>query len=163
MTPRSPRAPHSRRKLPGRSGIVTDVGFYGIRVLKRDAQPWRTVNGYEFRSVTVEAFKGKEGPCFERNQAVIYRGPFKEVVDDDGHRLLRGHRHAVCDKTYRLYQQEPYAGMFDVVEPRVEIPLEEAGVFDCTRTPLRRPKESKGEEYHDTTEAVPCCEPGDCC
>ena len=140
-----------------------EAGFHGIRVLERQDEPWRTVDGIEFRSLTVEAFKGKEGPCFERNQAVIYRGPFKEVVDDDGHRLLRGHRHAVCDKTYRLYRQEPYAGMFDAVEPRVEVPLEAAGVFDCSRTPLRHPKESKGEEYRATSEAVPCCEPGDCC
>ncbi len=140
-----------------------EAGFHGIRVLERQVGPWRTVDGIEFRSLTVEAFKGKEGPCFERNQAVIYRGPFKEVVDDDGHRLLRGQRHAVCDKTYRLYQQEPYAGQFDLVEPRQEIPLEEAGVFDCSRTPLRHPKETKGEEYHATSEAVPCCEPGDCC
>ncbi len=66
------------------------AGFYGIRLLKRDAQPWQTVEGIEFRSVTVEAFKGKQGPCFERNQAVIYKGPFKEVLDDDGHRMERG-------------------------------------------------------------------------
>src|SRR5437016_6819848 len=59
------------------------AGFYGIQVLKRDAQPWRTVQGIEFRSVTIEAFKGKQGECFERNQAVLYRGPFKEVLDDD--------------------------------------------------------------------------------
>src|SRR5881398_751517 len=51
------------------------AGFYGIRILKRDAAPWRAVEGIEFRSVTVEAFKGKQGQCFERNQAVIYRGP----------------------------------------------------------------------------------------
>ena len=38
-----------------------DAGFQGIRLLKRDATPWRTVQGIEFRSVTVEAFKGKEG------------------------------------------------------------------------------------------------------
>src|SRR5207302_6310687 len=49
-----------------------NVGFYGIQILNRDAQPWRTVQGIEFRSVTVEAFKGKQGECFERNQAVIY-------------------------------------------------------------------------------------------
>ena len=36
----------------------------------------------------VEAFKGKEGPCLERNQAVIYKGPFKEVLDDDDHPVL---------------------------------------------------------------------------
>src|SRR5207237_785977 len=54
------------------------AGFYGIQILKRDLDPWRTVQGIEFRSVTLEAFKGKQGECFERNQAVIYSGPFKE-------------------------------------------------------------------------------------
>ena len=44
-----------------------------------------------------------------------------------------------------------------------QIAPEEAGPFDCTRTPLRHPKETKGEEYHATTEVVACCEPGDCC
>ncbi|MBA3385805.1 MAG: methyltransferase domain-containing protein [Chthoniobacterales bacterium] len=57
-----------------------DAGFYGIQILKRDEKPWQTVEGIEFRSVTVEAFKGKQGPCFERNQAVIYRGPFKAIA-----------------------------------------------------------------------------------
>src|SRR5215470_5768529 len=33
-----------------------NAGFYGIQILKRDVNPWRTVNGIEFRSVTVEAF-----------------------------------------------------------------------------------------------------------
>src|SRR5688572_19772583 len=84
------------------------AGFYGIRILKRDAEPWRTVQGYEFRSLTVEAWKGKQGACFERNQAVIYKGPFKAVLDDDDHHLTRGERHAVCDKTFQLYKKEPY-------------------------------------------------------
>src|SRR6266436_5053734 len=29
------------------------AGFYGIQILKRSAQPWRTVRGIEFRSVTI--------------------------------------------------------------------------------------------------------------
>src|SRR5205807_9016107 len=78
---------------------LENAGFYGIQPLKRDATPWRTVQGIEFRSVTIEAFKGKQGECFERNQAVIYRGPFKEVLDDDNHRMERGKRYSVCDKT----------------------------------------------------------------
>ncbi len=73
-----------------------------IQILKRDEKPWRTVEGIEFRSVTVQAFKGKQGPCFERNQSVIYLGPFKEVLDDDSHRMERGRRYAVCDKTFQL-------------------------------------------------------------
>ena len=85
----------------------SEAGFYGIQILKRDEQPWQTVEGFEFRSLTIEAFKGKQGPCFERNQAVIYRGPFREVLDDDNHRMERGVRYAVCDKTYNLYRRRP--------------------------------------------------------
>ncbi len=139
------------------------AGFYGIRVLERQTEPWRTVEGIEFRSLTVEAWKGKQGECLERNQAVVYRGPWKEVLDDDGHRMRRGERYAVCDKTYRLYQREPYAGMFDTIEPRVEVPLEEAAPFDCSRTARRHPKETKGQDYQVTTEATACCTPGSGC
>ncbi len=139
-----------------------DAGFYGVRVLERQEEPWQTVEGIEFRSLTVEAFKGKEGPCLERNQAVIYRGPFKEVLDDDGHLMERGRRYAVCDKTYQIYKQAPYKGQFDFVEPRVQIPLEEAGPFDCANTVERHPRETKGEGYKLTTDADACCGP-DCC
>jgi ubiquinone/menaquinone biosynthesis C-methylase UbiE len=139
------------------------AGFYGIRVIERQSEPWRTVDGIEFRSVTVEAFKGKEGPCIERKQAVIYRGPFKAVFDDDGHQMERGRRYAVCEKTYEIYKREPYRDSFDFIEPLHAVPPEEAGPFDCSRTPLRDPKETKGEDYHVTTEAQPCCEPGECC
>jgi SAM-dependent methyltransferase len=38
-----------------------DAGFASTRVLKRDATPWRTVGGIEFRSVTVEAGKEQSG------------------------------------------------------------------------------------------------------
>ncbi|MCB1034502.1 MAG: methyltransferase domain-containing protein [Acidobacteria bacterium] len=141
-----------------------EAGFHGLRILERQTEPWRTVDGIEFRSLTVEAFKGKQGECWERNQAVVYLGPFKEVLDDDGHRMERGRRYAVCDKTYRLYQQEPYAGSFAFIDPRVDIPLEEARPFDCSRTALRHPRESKGVDYHATTEAeAACCSPGQCC
>ena len=136
------------------------AGFHGVRILERQVEPWQTVHGIEFRSVTVEAFKGKEGPCWERNQAVIYRGPFKEVLDDDEHRMVRGKRYAVCDKTLQLYRREPYREYFEFIEPREDVPLAEAEPFDCSRTVLRHPRESKGEAYDATTEAVACCEPG---
>jgi arsenite methyltransferase len=79
-----------------------DAGFYGIELVKFETQPWQTVEGIEFRSVTVQAYKGKQGACFEHNQAVVYQGPFKSVLDDDGHRFDRGVRAAVCDKTFQL-------------------------------------------------------------
>jgi len=141
-----------------------NAGFYGIQILKRDVDPWRTVQGIEFRAVTIEAFKGKQGECFERNQAVIYRGPFKEVLDDDNHRMERGKRYAVCDKTYNLYRKAPYEEYFEFVDPIVDLPLAEAKPFDCSRTALRHPKETKGQDYDVTTEANnECCDGGSCC
>jgi ubiquinone/menaquinone biosynthesis C-methylase UbiE len=140
------------------------AGFYGIQILKRDTQPWRTVQGIEFRSVTIEACKGKQGECFERNQAVIYRGPFKEVLDDDNHRMERGKRYAVCDKTYNLYKKAPYRDFFELVDPIIDIPLAEAKPFDCSCTSLRHPKETKGQDYNATTGAnSKCCDGGAQC
>lgn len=139
-----------------------EAGFYGITLLKRDAAPWRTIQGIEFRAVTVQAFKGKQGACFERNQAVIYRGPFKEVLDDDGHRFERGRRHAVCDKTFNLFRKAPYAGHFELVEPLTPVPLEEAKPFACEKDRLRHPRETKGRHYDATTETARCCDGGNC-
>lgn len=140
-----------------------DAGFYGIQMLERDQKPWRTVKGIEFRSVTVAAYKGKQGACFERNQAVIYKGPFKEVLDDDNHRLSRGQRVAVCDKTYNLYKKPPYREFFEFVEPQKSIPLEKAKPFDCARTTLRHPKETKGQNYKATAADSSCCDGGNGC
>ena len=139
------------------------AGFHGIRILERQREPWRTVDGIELRSVTVEAFKGKEGVCLERLQAVLYKGPFREVLDDDGHRMKRGERYAVCDKTFRLYQREPYRSQFEFIEPLEEVPLETAQPFDCSRTGPRHPRESKGQDYQVTTETQSSCTPGTGC
>ncbi len=120
------------------------------------AEAYQTVEGIEFRAITVTAYKGKEGPCIERNHAVIYRGPWKQVVDDDGHTLERGARMAVCDKTFKLYSQAPYAGQFILVPPREEVALENAGVFDCSRDHKRHPRETKGMEYKVTQISAAC-------
>jgi arsenite methyltransferase len=141
-----------------------EAGFHGIEIAKREANPWRTVEGIEFRPVTVLAYKGKQGPCLERNQALVYRGPFKRVEDDDGHVFHRGERMAVCDKTFYLLQREPYADAFEPVEPLVEVPPEEARAFDCRRAARRDPRETKGKDYRLTTEAEGnCCGEGGCC
>lgn len=140
------------------------AGFHGIEILKRGEPPWRTVQGIEFRAVTVRAWKGKQGPCWDHNQAVIYRGPWSEVKDDDGHTLRRGVPMAVCEKTFRLYTAEPYARDIVPIQPRVAVSAAEARPFDCTRDAVRHPRETKGLEYTATTEAAAtCCEPGTCC
>jgi SAM-dependent methyltransferase len=140
-----------------------EAGFHGIRVVERSEQPWQTVRGIEFRSVTVEAFKGKQGPCIDHNQAVIYKGPWKRVVDDDGHTLTRGQRMAVCAKTFGLYQREPYRDEFFFVESRVPVKPEDAKPFDCRGNAVRDPRQTKGLGYDATTEAGPSCCGPDCC
>lgn len=142
------------------------AGFYGIEILARQTEPWQVIDGIEFRSLTVQAYKGKEGPCIERNQAVIYKGPWKSVQDDDGHTLLRGERMAVCDKTFRIYTDPngPYAQDFIPVLPHVEVSIEEAGVFDCSRDTLRHPRETKGQDYRATVQSSgSCCDTESCC
>jgi arsenite methyltransferase len=140
------------------------AGFHGIEILKRDAQPWRTVEGIEFRSITIRAMKGKEGPCWDCNEAVIYRGPWRKVEDDDGHTLLRGQPMAVCEKTFRIYTSEPYAKDIIPVAPLQPIALDQAKPFDCSRDTIRHPRETKGLEYRTTTDAnAACCGPEGCC
>lgn len=134
-----------------------DAGFYGIQIAERPAEPWRTIEGIEFRSPTVVAYKGKQGPCLDHKQAVVYRGPFKQVEDDDNHVYYRGERMAVCDKTFRLLQREPYAGQFEFIEPREPVPADHAERFDCSRPQHRHPRESKGLHYDAASEERGTC------
>lgn len=140
------------------------AGFYGIAFDKWDNAPWQTVEGIEFRSVTVTAHKGNTAPCLEANQAVIYRGPWKQVEDDDGHMLRRGERVAVCDKTFAVLTAEPYAASIIAIEPLSPIAPHERKPFDCARTAPRSPRETKGQEYRATqANSESCCGPSECC
>lgn len=141
-----------------------DAKFHGLRIEDFQVTPYQTVEGIEFRAVTLTAYKGKEGPCVERNQAVIYRGPWKQVMDDDNHILPRGARIAVCEKTFELYSRPPYQDQFIMVPPLEEVPPEKAGVFDCSRDHKRHPRETKGLEYNVTQTSGALCGPdSNCC
>ncbi len=136
------------------------AGFHGNRILERGTTPWATVEGIEFRAMTVEAFKGEQGSCIEKNQAVIYTGPWQSVTDDDGHTLVRGQRMAVCDKTYERYRRAPYLDAILPVPPREEITDEQADRYDYKRKDRRDPRETKGQHNDTTTRGKPggaCC------
>ncbi len=120
------------------------AGFHGIEILKLDETPWQTVEGIEFRSMTVSAYKGKEGPCRECKQAVMYKGPFSVVADDDEHAYERGARVAVCAKTFDLLKRGPYRDQFEFIEPHETVAHDDAGPFDCQRQSFRHPRETKG-------------------
>jgi ubiquinone/menaquinone biosynthesis C-methylase UbiE len=141
-----------------------EAKFHGVQIEDFNSKPYQTVEGIEFRAITVTAYKGKEGPCIERNQTVIYRGPWKQVVDDDGHTLERGVRMAVCDKTFGLYSRAPYSGQFILVPPRDEVAMDNAGLFDCARDHKRHPRETKGVEFKITQLSGGACGPNsNCC
>ncbi|MEQ8787588.1 MAG: methyltransferase domain-containing protein [Pirellulaceae bacterium] len=140
------------------------AGFYGMEIMDRGAKPWAVIEGIEFRSVTVQAYKGKDGPCWEHNEAVIYRGPFKSVADDDGHTYRRGEPMAVCRKTFEILGRPPYDEAFIPVPPAREISAEKAQPFDCRRSQVREPRETKnGAQPLTVLPENDCCGPNDCC
>jgi SAM-dependent methyltransferase len=146
--------------------MFEEAGFYGVEILKRSSEPWQVIDGVEFRSMTVRAFKGKEGPCLEHHQAVVYAGPWKQVVDDDGHVLKRGQRMAVCGKTYSILTdtQGPYGRQVIGIEPTTPVAADEASPFDCRGSALRDPRQTKGMDYRETRPAEgPVCVPGSGC
>ncbi len=148
------------------------AGFFGIAIVERQAEPWRTVEGIEFRSVTLVAYKGKDGPCIDRGHAALYRGPFREVVDDDGHVLRRGVRTPVCEKTFRILSQAPYREAFELIPPRAPVPTEHVPSPACDTGARRGSSETDGGGRPAATDPKPAtCTPrngaagmnGTCC
>ena len=138
------------------------AGFYGIEMPVLQDQPWQTVEGIEFRSATVIAYKGKEGPCDDYNETVIYRGPFAKVFDDDGHVFRRGERTAVCRKTFTIMTRGPYAEDFIPVPPHQPVSQANAKPMVCDGR-QRSPRTTKGKNYNLTVVGEDCCGTDDCC
>lgn len=140
-----------------------ELGFQGVGIDQWEAEPFRVVEGIEFRSVTLTACKPLGEECLEGGHAVLYRGPWRQVEDDDGHVLRRGERLAVCARTFRALNSAPYAAHVVPIPPRVEIPEAEQRPFDCARTAPRHPRETKGADYSESHSGDGSREPGSCC
>lgn len=94
------------------------AGMYGTTIVERPVAPWRIIDGIEFRSLTVVAYKpASQQCCTAENYEVMYRGPFCSVVDEDGHVLPRGKRVAVCRRTYEQFGREPYRAHVELIPP----------------------------------------------
>jgi len=99
---------------------------------------------------------------------VVYKGPWKQVRDDDGHVFHRGQRMAVCDKSFEIKTDPvgPYAGQVVPALPHVDVLLEDAKLFGCDGSSIRHPRQTKGFDYQDTRTAdgSPTCTPcNGCC
>ncbi len=55
--------------------------------------------------------------CVYIGQRAIYKGPFKAVIDDEGHTFPRGEAVEVCTDTAKRLQKPPYAGLFIITDP----------------------------------------------
>lgn len=142
--------------------MLEEAGFHGIEILDWPERPTRTLRGSEYRMITLAAYKGKQGPCHEKNQAVIYKGPYRSVEDDDGHKYPRGERIAVCEKTFEILKRAPYAGQMIFISPRT--PVADLVPFDCSRTSRRDPRETKGTMGIAAEEnSSSCCGKDGCC
>lgn len=135
--------------------VFIDAGFVATSYDKWDSKPWRVIDGIEFRSVTLTAVKPEGIPCVDGGHAVIYRGPFSSVSDDEGHEFPRGERMAVCDRTYRLITEGPYQKDFIGITPQQAV---EEKPWSLPTGTKRAASETKGAEYN-----TPSCGGGGCC
>ena len=134
--------------------MFEEAGFIAVSYDKWADEPWQVVEGIEFRSATLTAIKREQTECIDKGHAVIYRGPYSFVVDDEGHEFPRGERMAVCERTFNVLTNEPYKDSFIGIVPAVE---KEARVW-CAPAGTKRPAtETKGGKHSSNTENTACC------
>ncbi len=144
--------------------VLAAVGYHGMRYLWRDDLPASVLNGIEFRTFIIEAYNGKPSNHRDAGQAVIYRGPWKQVIDDEGICYSRGDRTAVSTRTYETLQQAPYREEVFGIPCYVEIPTEHMPPFDVRTPQLRDPQITKGtQSLFDTGENTRCDVGSGCC
>ena len=112
------------------------------------------VEGIEFRSVTITAIKPMDEPCLDVGHAVIYRGPYSEVYDDEGHVYPRGHRIATCARSYDLLTNGVYKDDFIGIAPAS---LKPAVNWCAPAGTLRPASESKGATHQGGSASDGAC------
>ncbi|MGR9072456.1 MAG: methyltransferase domain-containing protein [Gammaproteobacteria bacterium] len=131
-----------------------DAGFIAVSYDKWGDDPWQVVDGLEFRSVTITAVKPENEPCLDKGHAVIYRGPYSEVYDDEGHVYPRGKRIATCERSYRLLTGDVYKDDFIGIAPAT---LKEPKSWCAPPGTVRPASETKGAQHVDKTQSGDCC------
>ncbi len=131
-----------------------DAGFIAVAYDKWENEPWQVVEGIEFRSVTITAVKPMDVGCLDKGHAVIYRGPYSEVYDDEGYVYLRGQRMAVCERNFHLLTSESYGSDFIGISPAS---AQQGVESNCIPGTLRPVSDSK------TTQTKNQCSPGSSC
>ena len=132
----------------------SEAGFIGLCLENWSTDPWQVIDGIEFRSVTLTGYKPQSAECLDKGHAVIYRGPFSFVIDDEGHEFPRGERMAVCERTFDFLTTGPFRNSFIGITP--------AGERDpkawCAPAGTKRPAaETKGGIHKNNSNPGSCC------
>ncbi len=134
--------------------VFLHAGFVLVDYDKWDSDPWQVVEGIEFRSVTLMAVKPSVEECLDVGQAVIYKGPYSEVRDDEDHVYPRGQRIAVCERTFKFLTEGPLRDDFIGINPATAKPARD---FCAAAGTVRSASETKGSTHHSTSRGGSCC------
>jgi SAM-dependent methyltransferase len=120
-------SPVENPELPGPAGKVQSVpfeadpvallesaGFVGVRMLKFDNKPCFVRSGVGMRELQLEGF-APLASCHE-SVDVMYKGPFRELLDDEGRVFARGRRVAVPPAVAERLRAGELAAQFTVFE-----------------------------------------------
>jgi len=121
--------PHGMPSLPGLAAMVSRVplhqdiaaalrgaGLVGLQFIKFSDKAWFQHDGVEMREIKVLCWKPPSLTDFATS-SVIYRGPFRQVRDDQGNTYVRGERVAVSAATFTMLRQGPHAEQFVFENP----------------------------------------------
>ena len=91
------------------------AGFYGIHILEKTF--YRMIEGYRFFSVTARGYKfEKTAGCTYVGQTATYHGPFKAIIDEEGHLFPRNEAIEICTDTAAKLSKPPYQASFTVTD-----------------------------------------------
>jgi len=119
--------------LPGPAGAVQSVpfeadpvtlleeaGLIGVKMLKFDAKPCFVRSGIGMRELQLEGFV--PGVSKGAEVEVMYKGPFREVHDDEGRSYPRGRRVAIPADTANRLRTGELSSQFTVFESQARRP-----------------------------------------
>lgn len=96
---------------------LEQTGFYGLQVLNKTY--WKSIDNIDFYSITVRGYKfEKTAGCVFIGQHAVYNGPFKVIIDEEGHVFPRNQAVEVCTDTAQKLSAAPYKGAFTIIEAK---------------------------------------------
>jgi catechol 2,3-dioxygenase-like lactoylglutathione lyase family enzyme len=96
-------------------GWLADAGFCDVRLLKFGGKASFTVQGVELRETIIEAHRPHAAQSDE--VLIVYKGPFRELVDDSGRVFRRGERTWISREQWERLGSGPLAESFVRLQP----------------------------------------------